>query len=153
MRGTWFGCKDDFADIGEDYTIRKSYIFYTILTILYLAVVIYATLFIVVIKPARMPRVEITARDKVTAKIPKSCIVQTEDGSYVINILQETQGAWGMQYFVLQIPVTEAQEIDEESMFVVDAIGMEGPLIVSSTTEYLVDGMEVRLSQLFRGME
>lgn len=153
MLKNWHRHNEDFPDTGETRTVRKSRIFYAILTALYLAAVIYATLFIVVIKPARMPRVEITERDEVTAKIPKACIAQAADGSPVINILQEEQGAWGMQYFVLQIPVTEAQEIDGETMFVVDAIGMEGPLIISSTAEFLEDGMEVRLAQQVPAME
>lgn len=153
MKKNWFRHKRDLFDACEERIIRKSRIFYAILTVLYLAAVIYATLFVVVIKPAQMSRVEIVERDEVTAKIPKSCIVQAEDGSPVVNILREEQGAWGMQYFVMQIPVTEAQEIDEETMFVEDAIGMEGSLIASSTLEFLVDGMEVRLSQSFQETE
>lgn len=147
MRRNGMKFRRDHPKDEEMRTARKLRIVYVILTILYASVVISATLNVVVIQPARMPRVETIPRDEITAAIPKRCITEAADGSPVVNILQKAQGAWGMQYYVRQIPVIETQEIDEDRLFVVDAIGIEGSIITSATVDFLEDGMEVRLIQ------
>ncbi len=153
MIGNRFRHRDDLLDTDEVRTIRKSRIFYAILSALYLVAVVSATLYVVVIKPARMPRVEAIGRGEISAVIPKTCIVESADGSPVVNILREEQGPWGMQYFVNQVLVTETLEFDEESVFVPDVIVEEGAIITDSTAESLENGMEVRLAQLLPAVE
>lgn len=153
MSGNRFKHRDDFPDTGEVRTIRKSRIFYAILTAVYLIGVVAATLNVVVIKPSRLPEVDAMDRGEFSSVIPKTCIVEAEDGSPVVNILREEQGPWGMQYFVNQVFVTETMEFDEERLFVPDIIVEEGAIITASTAEILEDGMEVRLAQLLPAAE
>ena len=148
MSGKRFRHRDEDWDAGEERGFRKSRVFYSILTALYLAVVAGATLYGIAIKPNLLPRVETVERGEISAAVPMACIAETADGMQVVNLLQEEQGPWGMRYFVNQIPVTETMEIDEERMFIPDVIGIEGSFISSSTVEFLENGMEVRPAQI-----
>ncbi len=123
--------------------MKTSRIVYLCLAVLYLLIVCGATIYSLTAYRSRLPQVELTQADG--GKIPISCLLKSPDGM-IINTVERQDGPWGKRYVIKQLTVFACQPVDEETVFVYEAVSNENPIVSGGTAEFLYDGMEVRIS-------
>ena len=107
-------------------------------------VVVGATVYSLTAYQAKLPQVELIQSEK--GRVPPECLIPGPDNSMLMNTIERQDGPWGQRYVVKQITVYMFQELPDGNMFVYEAISNENPIVVSSTADFLFDGMEVRIS-------
>lgn len=109
----------------------------------YFLAVIGATIYSQTVYVEKLPVVTIIAIDGAT--VPNSALVEGPNGP-LLNYVEQQDGPWGKRYILRQRQVTGSRELDEDHLLVYDIMDLENPIALSVSTEYVYDGMEVRLS-------
>ena len=123
--------------------MKKSRIVYICISIVYILVVVGATVYGLTVYQDNLPQVELIP--SVGARVPKDCL-QVGATGMVVNTVERQDGPWGYRYVIKQLNAYSCQELPDGDMFVFEVMSNENPLVTGSTVEYLYDGMEVRIS-------
>ena len=123
--------------------MKTSRIVYICISVVYLLVVVGATVYGLTVYQDNLPQVE--AIPSAGAEVPKDCLQEGPDG-ILLNTVERQDGPWGYRYMIKQLRVNFCQELPNGNMFVYEAASNENPLVIGSTAEFLYDGMEVRIS-------
>ena len=110
--------------------------------ILYLAIVVCATVYAQTAHMEALPQVELGVPG--AGSVPIRYVKTNKDGGYYIDTVVQEDGPWGKKYFILQVHLTSYGMLDEENLYVSPNTPVEWPIVIWSSEE-LVDGMEVRL--------
>lgn len=122
--------------------MKKSRIVYIYISIVYILVVVGATIYGLTVYQDNLPQVELIP--SVGGRVPKSCLLEGPDGT-LMNTVERQDGPWGYRYMIKQLTVYSYQELPDGDMFVYEAVSNKNPIVTSCTAEYLYDGMEVRI--------
>ena len=123
--------------------MKKSRIVYICISIIYILVVVGATIYGLTVYQNSLPQVELIP--SVGARVPKDCL-QAGPTGVVVNVVERQDGPWGYRYVIKQLNAYSYQELPDGDVFVYEVMSNENPIVVGSTAEYLYDGMEVRIS-------
>ena len=123
--------------------MKKSRIVYICISIVYILVVVGATIYGLTVYQNNLPQVELIP--SVGARVPKDCL-QAGPTGMVVNVVERQDGPWGYRYVIKQLNAYSYQELPDGDLFVYEVMSNENPIVVGSTAEYLYDGMEVRIS-------
>lgn len=123
--------------------MKASRIVYICISIVYILVVVGATIYGLTVYQDNLPQVELIP--SVGARVPKDCLMEGPEGM-LVNVVERQDGPWGYRYMIKQLNVYSCQELPDGDMFVYEVMSNVNPIVVSSTAEYLYDGMEVRIS-------
>ena len=123
--------------------MKKSRIVYICISIVYILVVVWATIYGLIVYQNNLPQVELIP--SVGARVPKDCL-QAGPTGMVVNVVERQDGPWGYRYVIKQLNAYSYQELPDGDLFVYEVMSNENPIVVGSTAEYLYDGMEVRIS-------
>ena len=123
--------------------MKKSRIVYICISIVYILVVVGATIYGLTVYQNNLPQVELIP--SVGARVPKDCLQAGPTGR-VVNVVERQDGPWGYRYVIKQLNAYSYQELPDGDLFVYEVMSNENPIVVGSTAEYLYDGMEVRIS-------
>jgi len=123
--------------------MKKSRVVYLCMAVIYCLVVVGATIYSLTAYQASLPRVELIRSEK--GRVPQECLTPGPDGM-LMNTVERQEGPWGQRYVVKQLAVFAYQELPDGDMFVYEAVSNENPIVLSSTADFLYDGMEVRIS-------
>ena len=123
--------------------MKKSRIVYICISIVYILVVVGATIYGLIVYQNNLPQVELIP--SVGARVPKDCL-QAGPTGMVVNVVERQDGPWGYRYVIKQLNAYSYQELPDGDLFVYEVMSNENPIVVGSTAEYLYDGMEVRIS-------
>ncbi len=119
---------------------KTSRIVYLCMAVVYMLVVVGATAYSLTAYQASLPRVELIQSER--GRVPKECLLPGPDGM-LINTVERQEGPWGQRYVVKQLSVFAYQELPDGDMFVYEVVSNENPIVLSSTADFLYDGMEV----------
>lgn len=122
---------------------KKLRIVYSFIAVLYLAAVIFATVYTQTGYIDTLPSVEL---GQVTdGRVPKSCTWYDEEKECLrVNTVVQESGPWGKRYIVRTEDILNYRELDEENIVVFGVTEIKEPIVVSATQE-VFSGQEVRL--------
>lgn len=123
---------------------KTSRIVYMCIAIVYFLVVVGATAYSLTAYQDTLPRVELIQATR--GRVPAQCLMPAPNDGLLLNTVERQDGPWGRRYVVKQINVYSYQKMDNGEMFVYDIISNENPIVLSTTADFLYDGMEVRIS-------
>ena len=132
------------GSIRQERSWKTSRIVYLCIAVVYTLIVVGATVYSLTAYQAKLPQVELIQSER--SRVPPECLIPGPDNSMLMNTIERQDGPWGQRYVVKQITVYMFQELPDGNMFVYEAISNENPIVVSSTADFLFDGMEVRIS-------
>lgn len=111
--------------------------------VVYLVVVVCATVYSQTVYVWRLPVVTLAPIDWVT--VPNEALVKSPDGGLLLNYVEQENGPWGKRYILRQWKVAGHRAEDEDHTIVYDIENLVAPVVVAISDPNYYDGMEVRL--------
>lgn len=153
----------------REHPHRTRRVILVILAVIFFALVVAATVYSLTAYREKFPAVTVGMPSN-SSVIKDAIYVSPIDGGLYVNYVEQADGPWGKRYILRQLAVRapiavdasgkaienqETAELDENGL-VKEAAGfyvygvreLEGPVVVSSDSEVLYDGMEVRVTGL-----
>lgn len=131
----------------EKKRFRKSRIVYVILGVLYMLILIAATVYSLGFSENRLPIVDLAPPGAVDGlQVPVDYVREQSDGMWSIDTVQQIKGPWGYRYIIKQIKAENVYPVegDEGRVWFYTLRDVSDP-IVARCSEETYEGMEVRL--------
>lgn len=91
-----------------------------------------------------LPLVEIGSPQE--GRIPKSCVqVDPESGAKYLYVVLQENGPWGKKYVIGTVDMANYRREGDDHYVIFGGTRVDNPIVLSSESEYLYKGMEVRL--------
>lgn len=131
----------------ERKRFRKSRIAYVIIGVLYMLILIAATVYSLRFSVERLPVAELAPPGAVDGlQVPVDYVREQSDGMWVVDTAKQIKGPWGYRYMIKQVKAENVYPVegDESRVWFYTLRDVSDP-IVARCSEETYDGMEVRL--------
>lgn len=122
---------------------KKMHVIVLVMSVLYLAIVVGATAYCQTVYVQKLPLVTLIKPDK--GRVPEKALQGTETTGYFLYTVEQQEGPWGNRYVLKEMAVMRSEPINDDTVFVYEAIDLKKPIACAANIDAFYDGMEVRV--------